>query len=104
MAVAVGQVADPVVGQFRDERVTEGRPPLDVEAERREVLGRDADEGDVADADRLEPGLPLLPLLRLEDAALIIEDLDVPVGPVARPLPAESVTASARAPRRTVGP
>src|SRR6185503_18594115 len=84
----IGQVADPVVGELRDVRVAERRAALDVEAEPGEVLRRNPDEGDIADPDRLEPRLPLLALLRIEDAALIIEDLDESLRAVPRPLAA----------------
>ncbi len=74
VAFAIGQVADPVIGEFGDVGVAERRTIFDVEAELGEVLGGHTDECDVADAQGLDPCFALLALLGGECGAHVAED------------------------------
>src|SRR5262249_10535268 len=76
VGAGVGDVADVVVGKLEDVSVAIGRASLDLLTEHGEELARHSHEGDVAQDDRLHPGLALLPLHRGELLAHVAEDLD----------------------------
>ena len=66
MCFAVGQIADPIVGQLRDVGFFERRALFDLHAQAGEEFGRHADQGHVADQDHLQNGFALFALLGLE--------------------------------------
>src|SRR4029434_8858862 len=74
MTGAIGQVADPIIGQFGDVGVLERGAPFDFESEASEILGWHSDDGDVADNYHLHPCRPLLALDGCELAALVRKD------------------------------
>ena len=74
VSLEIRQVTDPVIGELGDVYVTKGRAVFDVEAELGEIFAGHADEGDVADAHDLKPGLAFLSLQRREVAAHVADD------------------------------
>jgi hypothetical protein len=60
VATPVGDVAHPIVGEFRDERMAEGTGPLDLLTEDGEQLGRYRDDRHVADRECLDRRPPCL--------------------------------------------
>ena len=86
---AVGQVADPIIGQFGDQRILDRRALLDVDAQRREIFGRHADNRHVADQHDLQPGLTLVALAQaLQLQPLLAKNGGDRVGMIGRPLAA----------------
>ena len=63
---AVGQIADPIVGQLDDNGLFERRLFFDLEPQAGEKLARHADNRHVADQNHLHGRLPLFPLLALQ--------------------------------------
>ena len=68
---SIGDVADPVVGELRDDGVPEGATAFDLLAEDGEAFRGHPDDRHVADRERLDRRLPRLPHVRREFGPLV---------------------------------
>ena len=76
----IGNVADPVVGELRDDGVAEGALSLDLHAEHGEQLRRHPHDGHIADGERLDRCRPRLSLMGGDLGPLRAEDFGRRVG------------------------
>src|SRR5262245_59659877 len=69
MTLKVWQIADPIIGQFGNIRISEWRPILNVQTQLSKILRRHSNNSDVANPNRLHPCFTFLSLHISEFAA-----------------------------------